>query len=535
MLPENLFDGLTKMNYIELESNALSSLPAGLISGLNGLNALNLKGNDLSSLPAGLLSGPTRRALRRLELGDNPNPGDVLPLTVTLTKRQDDQVRLKVLAGAPFAVDIPVTVVNGTLAGNATSLHVSEGRVDGTPLIVTRTDGTTAAVTVDVDLTTQPTLPEDHSGYEFVKATSGLPAEILPDPNAPPPPPPVTPFDTCGLFIELRWTPPDTLLISKYQYQIADVTLHATLANPSVAPWSEVDHVDIRDSAPGGTNFGSYTVKSYEGACLTRGATYYFTIRGVFLGTPGGSAGPISKVATSAVPEAPALTATPGDGQIVLNWTEPYDGGSAIESYQLMTDTDGLGPDDTDTPWEVLATVNGSTTSYTHTGLGQGVTRYYWVQAENENGSGPYSEPASATTTDLPDPTDATLSALVVTYGSSEVPLSPFFAPGTTSYTASVANAVAQVTVTPTTTHTAATIGYFDEDDVTLTDAGAAAGHQVDGGGRRQRHRDEGDGRGPRHHRDLQVDGDAPRRGRSGRRGRSALDGRGTVHAPGWA
>ena len=67
--------------------------------------------------------------------------------------------------------------------------------------------------------------------------------------------------------------------------------------------------------------------------------------------------------------------------------------------------------------------------------------------------------------------TDATLSALVVTYGSSEVPLSPFFAPGTTAYTGSVVNAVAEVTVTPTTTHAAATIGYFDGDDVTLTDA----------------------------------------------------------------
>ena len=75
--------------------------------------------------------------------------------------------------------------------------------------------------------------------------------------------------------------------------------------------------------------------------------------------------------------------------------------------------------------------------------------------------------------------TDATLSALVVTYGSSEVPLSPFFAPDTTAYTGSVVNAVAEVTVTPTTTHAAARIEYFDGDDVTLTDAGAAAGHQV--------------------------------------------------------
>ena len=92
-----------------------------------------------------------------------------------------DQVRAKVLAGAPFAVAIPVTLVNGTLAGSVTELSVAAGEVDGTPLTVTRTAGTTAAVTVDVDLTTQPTLPTQHAGYEFVKATANLPATILPD------------------------------------------------------------------------------------------------------------------------------------------------------------------------------------------------------------------------------------------------------------------------------------------------------------------------------------------------------------------
>ncbi len=74
---------------------------------------------------------------------------------------------------------------------------------------------------------------------------------------------------------------------------------------------------------------------------------------------------------------------------------------------------------------------------------------------------------------------DATLSALVVNDGSRDLTLSPGFTPGATSYTTSVANRIAEVTVTPTTTHAAATIEYFDGDDVTLTDAGAAAGHQV--------------------------------------------------------
>ena len=108
--------------------------------------------------------------------------------------------------------------------------------------------------------------------------------------------------------------------------------------------------------------------------------------------------------------------------------------------------------------------------------------------------------------------TDATLSALVVTYGSSEVPLSPFFAPDTTAYTGSVVNAVAEVTVTPTTTHAAATIGYFDGDDVTLTDADTSdTVPQVTLEEGRQRHQGEGDGRGRYHYPDLHGDGDAPR------------------------
>ena len=74
---------------------------------------------------------------------------------------------------------------------------------------------------------------------------------------------------------------------------------------------------------------------------------------------------------------------------------------------------------------------------------------------------------------------DATLSDLVVNDGSANLTLSPVFASGTTSYTASVANEVVEVTVTPTQTDTTATIEYLDGSDMTLTDAGTADGHQV--------------------------------------------------------
>ena len=73
--------------------------------------------------------------------------------------------------------------------------------------------------------------------------------------------------------------------------------------------------------------------------------------------------------------------------------------------------------------------------------------------------------------------TDATLSGLTVTGGGSDLVT---FVSGTTDYTAMVANAVAEVTVTAMTNDTGATIEYLDGDDATLTDADTGVtGHQV--------------------------------------------------------
>ena len=60
-------------------------------------------------------------------------------------------------------------------------------------------------------------------------------------------------------------------------------------------------------------------------------------------------------------PEAPAsLTASAGNGQLTLNWTAPFDGGSEITKYQLSTD-DGAS-------WQDIGVV----TTYTITGLTNG-------------------------------------------------------------------------------------------------------------------------------------------------------------------
>ena len=74
------------------------------------------------------------------------------------------------------------------------------------------------------------------------------------------------------------------------------------------------------------------------------------------------------------------------------------------------------------------------------------------------------------------DATDATLSALSV----SGTTLSPAFDAATTSYSATVANAVSQVTITETKSESTATVEYLDDSDNTLTDADTmTAGLQV--------------------------------------------------------
>ncbi len=176
-LPDEVFSGLTALTNLSLRSNKLGELPAGVFSDLTALKRLYLYDNDLTSLPDGVFTGLT--ALTTLKLGDNPITDKLLPLSVTLVTLENggsDQVRAEVLAGAPFTVDIPVTVANGALDGDATALRVAAGSVEGTPVTVTRTPGTTAPVTVDIDLAIQPSLPGDHDGYIFVVEGADLPA-----------------------------------------------------------------------------------------------------------------------------------------------------------------------------------------------------------------------------------------------------------------------------------------------------------------------------------------------------------------------
>jgi hypothetical protein len=83
------------------------------------------------------------------------------------------------------------------------------------------------------------------------------------------------------------------------------------------------------------------------------------------------------------------LTATAGNTQVVLNWTAPSNGGSAITNYLLETSANGT------SGWSTVTTINALT--YTHTGRTNGTIYYYRVSAINTVGTGTASNVANAT------------------------------------------------------------------------------------------------------------------------------------------
>ena len=165
-LPSGIFDQLTNLTSLNFEQNQFTTLPAGIFDNLTALTRLGLRRNRLSSLPSGIFYGLT--ALERLGL--HHNPVDPLPLTVSLEKVGEDQFRAVAPTGAPFDIVLPLTVANGTIGGGATTLTIPAGSLESETLTVTRTSGTTAAVTVDMG--TLPGLPANHQGYALVKSAN---------------------------------------------------------------------------------------------------------------------------------------------------------------------------------------------------------------------------------------------------------------------------------------------------------------------------------------------------------------------------
>ena len=185
-LDADIFSGLTALESLYLDSNRLSSLGAGIFAGLPVLRLLQLHGNQFSSLDAGIFAGLTR-VPQWLWLHDNPV--EPLPITISLEKVGEGRFKAKAHTGATFDFVLPIVVENGSIDGEASSITIPVGSVESAEVSVSRTAGTTAAVTVNIGILPPkpvylfvPELGEYtialHTGYEL-KKSADLPLEVI--------------------------------------------------------------------------------------------------------------------------------------------------------------------------------------------------------------------------------------------------------------------------------------------------------------------------------------------------------------------
>ena len=126
-LAEDAFAGLAELQELDLSDNALQKLPSGVLQGLTELRRLRLDGNALEALPEGLFADVD--SLRSAWLGDNPGA----PFDLRVELRRTDAapgapgpatIRAELAAGAPFAVEVGLSVRGGEL-----------GAADGMPFV----------------------------------------------------------------------------------------------------------------------------------------------------------------------------------------------------------------------------------------------------------------------------------------------------------------------------------------------------------------------------------------------------------------
>ena len=102
------------------------------------------------------------------------------------------------------------------------------------------------------------------------------------------------------------------------------------------------------------------------------------------------------------VPGTPtSLTATPSDSSVLLGWTAPSNGGSAITAYHVYRGTD---------PGSLSEVGTSNGTSYSDGGLVNGITYHYALSAENSVGEGLQSDVVNVTPANVPGtPTNLTI------------------------------------------------------------------------------------------------------------------------------
>ena len=147
-----------------LDATAFESLPSSLEN-------LILSDNRISSLPDSIFENLT--SLKFLYLQDNRV--DPMPIKVSLEKVGRREIKATIPTAAPFDMDIPVSVENGTITDGHTTISIKAGKLETAPadrLSVSRNVNVDDPVTASIG--TLPSLPDNHNGYEFTKPDNPL-------------------------------------------------------------------------------------------------------------------------------------------------------------------------------------------------------------------------------------------------------------------------------------------------------------------------------------------------------------------------
>ncbi|RME92537.1 MAG: hypothetical protein D6767_03010 [Candidatus Hydrogenedentota bacterium] len=340
---------------------------------------------------------------------DTTPPGDVTNVNVV-----DGDTRVTINWDNPADTDFKGVRVMRTLipaaGANCTAGEYPSSPTDPNAIqIPSSVTGSTGSIT-DTGLANNKTYCYTIYAYDnFHNFAGGITAQGKPYPG---PPADVTGATaTAGdSQIVLTWTnPPD-----------ADFAGVIIVRKTTGYPTSLTDGTQIYDSA-------SATITSYSDLGLTNNTTYYYTIfaydndpMGPFYAA-GGASARASATPTDLTPpgNVTSLTATPADSQITLTWTNPTDPDFA--GVVIVRKTTGFPANISDG----IQVYNGSSTSFTDTGLINGQTYYYTVFAYDNVAPTPnYASGSSTSSAPINTNPPGNVTGFTATSGNTQIVLS---------------------------------------------------------------------------------------------------------------